>query len=172
MNSPDVWRRAAHFADRIFKGAKPAELPMAQPAKFDTQVSRTADKLKIGVAHQSARQQTGLTKDLKAVANAQHKPAALGEFDHTAQDRREACHGATAQIVAVGKPARQNNTIEVARQLILVPEQLDLLAQFRLERVKDVVIVARAGKSDDSPMHISTDQRELSAELPANGKRI
>jgi ABC-type uncharacterized transport system substrate-binding protein len=43
VNFPDVWRRAADFADRIFKGAKPSDLPMEQPAKYDIVVNlRTA----------------------------------------------------------------------------------------------------------------------------------
>ena len=53
-----------------------------------------------------------------------------------------------------------------------MPKQLHFMPKFGLERVKDVVIVARAGKSDDSPMHISTGQRELSAAVRANGMRI
>jgi putative ABC transport system substrate-binding protein len=50
VNFPDVWRRAAGFVDRIFKGAKPAELPMAQPGKFDTVVNlRTAKTLRLAI---------------------------------------------------------------------------------------------------------------------------
>ena len=42
----DAWRRAAGFADRIFKGAKPADLPMEQASKYDTVVNlRTARAL-------------------------------------------------------------------------------------------------------------------------------
>jgi putative tryptophan/tyrosine transport system substrate-binding protein len=50
VNFPDAWRRAALFADRIFKGAKPSDLPMEQAAKFDTVVNlRTARALKISI---------------------------------------------------------------------------------------------------------------------------
>ena len=49
-NLDDSYRRTAHFVERIIKGAKPADLPVEQPTRFELRINLiTAKALGISI---------------------------------------------------------------------------------------------------------------------------
>ena len=44
-NFPDLYRRAAEFVDKILRGAKPADIPVEQPTRFDFVINLTTAKV-------------------------------------------------------------------------------------------------------------------------------
>ena len=50
VDQVDNWRRAASYVDRILRGAKPSDLPVQFPTKFEMAVNlKTAEALGLAV---------------------------------------------------------------------------------------------------------------------------
>jgi len=59
----DSYRRVAYFVDRILKGAKPADLPVEQPKKFELVINmKTAKQIGVTIPPEVLVRATSLIK--------------------------------------------------------------------------------------------------------------
>lgn len=64
VNLPDLSRRAAEYVDQIFKGAKPGDLTLVQPTKFDLAVNlKTASQIGVTIPPEVLKRAAKVVKE-------------------------------------------------------------------------------------------------------------
>jgi putative tryptophan/tyrosine transport system substrate-binding protein len=59
----DSYQRVAYYVDRILKGAKPADLPVEQPTKFELVINlKTANQIGVTISPEVLARATKLIK--------------------------------------------------------------------------------------------------------------
>ena len=112
-----------------------------------------ADKMEAFVANESAREESALAEDLKAVADAEDCATGCGETFHRLHDRREAGDGSAAEVVAVGEAPGNDDGVEAGERGVLVPDEVGGGAGKVIESENAVLIAVRAREADDGEFH-------------------
>ena len=118
------------------------------------QVDGLAVVFQVIVAQQGARQQARFAEHLETVADADRGDTAPGGGLHLRHHRRKRRHRAAAQVVAIGKPAWQDDQVEATRQgRVAVPDHIDLGPGGPLDRHLAVAVAVGARKNNDGGFH-------------------
>jgi hypothetical protein len=122
---------------------------------FNAQIDFAAHEFQRRIAHEHTGQEPGLAENLKAIANAEDEPAALGMCADCVHDRRAGRDGAASQIVAIGEPTGQDNKVGSFRQSgVGMPDHLRPPARGQLDRARDVAFSIRSWKNNDNGVHV------------------
>src|SRR5262245_25302130 len=107
---------------------------------FNPHVDLLTLKLQAPVPQHGARQQSSFKQHLEAVADAEHRSAAIGERLHLAHDRRKTRHRSASQVVPVREATRKNDDICALEIRVLMPEIVGGLTEHVLGGVICVVV--------------------------------
>ena len=99
-------------------GARPRRVDI-----LDTKHLIAADERPVVIADECAGQEMRFTQDLEAVADPQHRKAAVGSGDDLGHHRSEARDGSATQVVAVGESTGKDDRVDSLQVVVAVPER-------------------------------------------------
>jgi hypothetical protein len=112
-----------------------------------------ADIFQPDVAHQRSRQQSGLTQNLEAIADAENQPAAIRELADRFHDWRKFRDRPSPEIVAKSESSGDNNGVTVLQVMRIMPEESDGLFRNVRDSPVGIVIAVGTGENNDAEFH-------------------
>ena len=107
-------------------------------------------KLARRISEERAGKQAGFLQDLKPIADTQHQPAPIRKVGNRLHHRREPRNRAAAQVVTVGKPARQHDQFQIVESTLAVVDVAHRLAEDLTDGVATVPVTPGA-REDNNP---------------------
>src|SRR5258706_5874576 len=120
---------------------------------LDANVYLPADKAQTGVPREHTGNKARLARNRKAVADAEDKSAGAREFLHRAHHGRKPRNRARAQVIAISKPAGQNDGVKTSDLFGLMPQEFNRLMKDLAQGLVGAVVAVRAGKHDHTEFH-------------------
>ncbi len=108
-----------------------------------------AAELEGSVADESAGEQTGLAKDLEAIADTEDGFALGGETLDGLHDGTETGDGAGAEVIAIAESAGNDDGVKTGKGVFLVPDKTTLMAENVNDGVEGVLIAIGGGELED-----------------------
>src|SRR5205814_8706244 len=100
---------------------------------------------------------------LKTIADHQHHPSPIPNDGNRLHHRREPSNRAAAQVVTIGKPARQHDQFQIVESTLAVVDVAHRLAEDLTDCMETVPVTPGARKDDDSrPQAGCTSMRKSS----------
>jgi hypothetical protein len=121
--------------------------------RFRSELNLAAREFEPPVADQGAGQEAALDEDLESVADAQDQAAFSGKSPDRPHNGGKLGNGSAAQIIAVGKPPREDNGIYITKIVGVVPDEVRLLAEVPIHGEPRIVIAIAAGKNNNAKFH-------------------
>src|SRR6202142_3665419 len=145
---------SAHMRDRHFQNLSALGGAGKRRANaFHPHIHLLAKKSQASIAKQRTGQPTSLAENLKSIADAENQPAAPRKFLHRFHHRRKTRQCARAQVIAISKPAGQNNRVATRKIFGAVPEEFHRLMEHAADGEISIVIAIRPRKHNHAKFH-------------------